>query len=491
MMKLSRLSATILFLLCNREVLSIPFQASSVAAVHCDYNVYSHPFITGISIQDALDSIEKHRMMIALDAQLFSLVTLCLHAGVHVLTAPLTMNSYHSNLSIIGLPASNIDVVVSGGISLTPKDMVACPRTTLSFSKNWWCYKAPSDAQSRHLYVDDIRATRLSAAPEVLAAFTNSPVVTNDGYMVSLNSYPVLAGWVAGNTSSVSADGVKEIEFVFTGEGPSPWTESRCTVKNTSLVDNDMLFVAMEQPCFTILRNKPCSQGVSLPTSIENVPPSFATDMRTITSETLAPTPSLFWYLFIEDNGDKTIMINKKSEPLKVVMPTLEVLLSSTSSSNVTLSDISFMHATWLRPSSGLGFVEQQSGALVSSASYDKSSCDDTEWSPMPSNLIFTSGESIVINNCNFKHLGAGGVQLQDGTHDSIISNCVFEDISGTAVQIGGYNDPTEVDESKQERNNTVSECTIVRVAVEFKGSCGVQVCMILVLFIYSPFTNF
>ena len=58
-------------------------------------------------------------------------------------------------------------------------------------------------------------------------------------------------------------------------------------------------------------------------------------------------------------------------------MPVLEELVVATNTSFVTFDGITFEYATWRRPHGDLGYVEQQSGALLA---YVQTGCDNTLW---------------------------------------------------------------------------------------------------------------
>ena len=72
--------------------------------------------------------------------------------------------------------------------------------------------------------------------------------------------------------------------------------------------------------------------------------------------------------------------------------------------------------------------------------------------------------------------LGAGALQFTNGAHENTISKSVFQDVSGTAIQLGRYDTFNITDPSKQEIGNIISENLINNVACEFHGNAGLSI---------------
>lgn len=174
------------------------------------------------------------------------------------------------------------------------------------------------------------------------------------------------------------------------------------------------------------MQNKPCSQGTSEPDHVEN---THYTDL----------SPGQF---FLDSSRNVIMYYPLPSETdmsaVTAIMPTLEVLLSATSASDLSFTNITFAHATYTRPNSPLGYVEQQSGALVDHPS-DPPDCVDYEWIPTTSNLLFSGCTDVTLTGCTFLHLSAVAVEFSAGAHNNVVDACKFEDIGGAAVQIGHY----------------------------------------------------
>ena len=152
-----------------------------------------------------------------------------------------------------------------------------------------------------------------------------------------------------------------------------------------------------------------------------------------------------------------------------VAMPVLEVLLHAKGLSGHTFSNIHFMHATWLQPSGPVGYVEQQSGSIHAA----NGSAAETS-----ANIQLEQSSSLVFDGCSFTHLGAIAMDISGGSHGNVVNDCLFEDVSAAAVQIGGYSQWLAQGSTalQQDNGNSVTNCVIRGVAVEYIGHVGLIV---------------
>ena len=353
--------------------------------------------------------------------------------GVHRLTEPLVLNGSDSGTLWAAADAEQ-KPRLSGGCVV--QGFAPC-----GDRPGLWCAAAPAGAQPRHLYLDDRRLERPRAPSDLVAKFA---ALAMDSF-----SYTVaddLDGWGAG------------VEFVYTGEGAA-WTESRCCVERVDRFPNGTSRVVMKQPCFSILQDKPCHQSTRTPAHVEN---SAVRD--------LAPGE---WMLHGETVVYRPAVGEALEKTAAFVMPVLEVLLEVSGAKDVTFSDVVFEHSTWARPNEGLGFVEQQSGALVDAPA--NGTCDDATWRPMPASCRVVRSERIVFTGCAFEHLGATALSFSGGAQSNTVRTCEFQDVSGAAVQLGSY-DTSRAAPADQERNNTLESNRVARVGVEFHGSNAIAV---------------
>ena len=93
----------------------------------------------------------------------------------------------------------------------------------------------------------------------------------------------------------------------------------------------------------------------------------------------------------------------------------------------------------------------------------------------MPSNIVVSHSSIVTFDRTTIRHMGGGGIQTKGGCQHTTIKNSYFYDISGTSIQVGEYNTFAETNPTLQELNTIVHNNTITQIAVEFRGTCGIQ----------------
>ena len=132
---------------------------------------------------------------------------------------------------------------------------------------------------------------------------------------------------------------------------------------------------------------------------------------------------------------------------------------------NVHFEGITFKHANWLRPNEyGLGHVDLQANYLLNSNELGKTN------ERSPGAIIVEYSENIGFENCTFTKFGGAGIDLYDGTADCQISGCIFDDLSGTAVNIGGVDPGLTEDDPRICQDHEITNNYFTNIAVEFKG---------------------
>ncbi|GMI03016.1 hypothetical protein TrLO_g8877 [Triparma laevis f. longispina] len=308
-----------------------------------------------------------------------------------------------------------------------------------------------------------VRHSRPKASADVVALFTAESTT------VSTSSYTIDTSELDSRLVKTVASWSENVEMVYTGQG-SPWSESRCAVSSVDAAEST-LTVNMKTPCFDTLQNKPCGQSTSTPITIEN---TGLADLLSSDDE------NSFW---VDAENSRVYIKTSTSQSPFAIIPDLETLVSGSNVRSVTFKNLSFEHATYNQATAPAGFIEQQSGALVYTPVTNSSSCDDTTWLPMPSNVRFTDSSSVKFSGCEFRALGTGALQFDGGARNNEVTDSLFEDISGTAIQLGEYNTANITDESLQVTSNKIANNVIRNVANEYHGTCGVQVG-------YSAFTE-
>ncbi len=340
-------------------------------------------------------------------------------------------------------------------------------------------FQAPAPAgldNTRQLYVNGVREQRAQGTvPVTLTA-------TATGYTASA---PTMANWR--NPS--------DIEFVYTaGEalwnvqryGLGQWTEPRCPIASISGTT-----ITMAQPCWDNSTKRVVFPNIPGRT-VNMVGPGDLTDNRqpayVDNAFELLNTPGQ-WYL---DRSAHTVYyLPRKGENLQhadVEMPALEKLVDGQGTAtapihDVAFRDIQFSYATWLTPSSPEGFSEIQAGYTITGPNgwatqglcqfTPGGTCPYASWTPEPGNVAISHGQHIEFSDSVFTHLGAAGLQLGDGSQNTVVSGDVFTDISGNGVEIGGVDQP-EAGGADITHDVQVTDNHLYGLPVEFHGGVAI-----------------
>lgn len=137
----------------------------------------------------------------------------------------------------------------------------------------------------------------------------------------------------------------------------------------------------------------------------------------------------------------------------QVIIPALETLLTISGTlerpvRNIYFQNISFEHTSWMRPSYQ-GHVTLQGGFHLQDAYRlpipglpEKAELENQAWIGRPEAAIqIKCGNNINFNHCTFQHLAATGVDYERAVSTSIVENCHFTDIGGTALLVGTFPD--------------------------------------------------
>jgi L-rhamnose mutarotase len=178
----------------------------------------------------------------------------------------------------------------------------------------------------------------------------------------------------------------------------------------------------------------------------------------------------------------------------QVVVPVLEnlVKIEGTPDRQVThvhFKDISFEHASWLRPSQQ-GHVPHQAGMYMLDAyklqvpgTPDKATLENQAWVGRPASAVeVTYANNTSFNSCRFERLASTGLDYKKGTFNNVIKGNLFKDIGGAAMLIGTFSDEaTEVhlpykpsDEREISTNDRIENNFITNVTNEDWGAVGI-----------------
>jgi len=390
-----------------------------------------------------------------------------LSSGTYRLTEPIHLSASDSGVSLIA--AAGEHPVISGAVRLSGWRQVDSARHV-------WTTAVPASVlNARQLYVNGVRATR-----------------TRGRVPVELSQTPT--GYIAADTTMSAWRNPSDIEFVYTGgnsiwsehsEGLGSWTEPRCPIQSISGTT-----ITMAQPCWdnstkrVMLPNGARTANLVGPMSVGKRPEYVENAYE------LLGTPGQFYF----DRPSHTIYyVPRAGEDLKtadVELPVLETLVegSGTASQpidNITFFGIQFSYATWLAPSGPDGFSEIQANYQVTGPDgYSRQAlchlvpggtCPYGAWTQAHGNITLSFAHHVQFLDDDFIHLGASALTLGDGAQNDVVRGCIFTDVSGNGVQLGGVDAPL-APIAEFTSDNQIDNNLFRNVGAEFRGGIPIVV---------------
>jgi len=162
-----------------------------------------------------------------------------------------------------------------------------------------------------------------------------------------------------------------------------------------------------------------------------------------------------------------------------IQLPTLKTLIQGVGTSNISFEGLKFTNATWLSPNSADGYVSDQAGFHLTGTGHETNLIGHVQSvTRTPGNISFNDSTGITFIGNTFEHLGAAALDFSGGAQNNLIANNVFQDVSGSAIQIGGVSAaaarPTS--DAGVTRNNVAEGNFIKNVGAEFYDTAGIFV---------------
>jgi hypothetical protein len=345
-------------------------------------------------------------------------ITVYLSDGVYRLDHTLVLDGTDSGLSFKAAPGAH--PVISGAVRVTGWSLHDATRNI---------YKAKvGHLSSRQFYVNGRRAMR-AHTDDNPPGFTPSPILPPAGsnpYVITGSIQYTPPPGDAGQSDPAKWQRVKSIEAVL-------------------LTQWKMMSVPLDH----------IEQGN--PTKIFLQQPGWTNANVFFDSKTQKPGIWGFWqvtrfenaYEFLRDPGDWYLneeegwiyYIPRPGEDMTTAdaeLPVLETLVAGDGASDLRFEGLTFAYATWNGPSSGDGYVDDQSGFhLVGNGHRPNVTGHDQDVVRTPGNLSFNHGRRIVFTNDAFEHLGAAALDFAENNRDNTIDRNRFDDISAAAIQLG------------------------------------------------------
>lgn len=143
------------------------------------------------------------------------------------------------------------------------------------------------------------------------------------------------------------------------------------------------------------------------------------------------------WLYYIPRPGEDLAAVN-------VELPLQDTLIDGRGTpghpvSHLRFEGLTFAYATWMGPSSGDGYVSDQSGfILVGSGHHPSAIGHHRNVERTPGNLRFIYADHIAFRQNRFEHLGGVALDFNTGSKCNTIRDNRFRDISSAAIQLGG-----------------------------------------------------
>lgn len=387
--------------------------------------------------------------------------------GTYRLHEPLELSQRDSGISFSAIKGTR--PVLSGAVRVGGW-------VKIDAARNLWRADAPKELMnSRQMYVNDARAARTRGRVPIALRITATGYIAADGAMASWKN-------------------PSDIEFVYTGgnniwsehsEGLGSWTEPRCPIQSISGVT-----ITMAQPCWdnstkrVMLPSGARTANLVGPSSVGKLPEYVENAFE------LLGTPGQ-WYF---DRGAREIYyVPRAGEDMRtadVEIPVLETLVKAEGSvtspiQDIVFSGLQFSYATWLGPSSNEGFSEIQANYQVTGKDgyshqalcslVPSGTCPYGAWTPAPGNLDFLFAHNVQFLNDTFVHLGAAGLALSNGAQNNLVQGCIFADISGNGLELGGVDAPL-APIAEFTSNNRIENNLFRNVGAEYRGGIPIVV---------------
>lgn len=363
-------------------------------------------------------------------------IHLILADGIYPLAKPLFVrpeDSGHTGSATIVCAAPGANPVISGGVEVTGWSRgTADKRVPAALSDKIWVAPAPlvgnRQVETRQLYIDGVKANRASQ----FAPGEMNRMVNFDPEQLTIT--------VSAPDIDLTAAGQLEM-YVH-----QRWAMAILRVKSITPLPDGNVEVRFHDPESQLEFAHPWPQPV-IGGEKGNSSYYFANALELLDEpgEWYQDYPSGLIYYYPRPGEDM--------HTANVVAPVLETLLTVDGSRERPVSDIrfdgvAFEYSAWLRPSLE-GHVTLQGGFRLLDAYKlkipglpEKAELENQAWIARPEAAVTVSHASgIDFNNCTFCHLGATGLDYIVAVSQSAITNCRFDDIGGTALQIGIFPD--------------------------------------------------
>lgn len=387
-----------------------------------------------LTVGEALKRAREWRRLDAPEA--YDDIRIILDGGTYRQSVPLFIRPEDSGTpasATIITSAPDSKAVISGGVSVTGWTRgTDDKRVPARLRDKIWVADAPMNAnriiETRQMYVNGSKAIRASQfAP---------------GKMERMASFDISDKSITVPAPDIDLSSAKGLEMIV----HQRWAIAILRVKEIIPVGDGNVKVRFHDPESTLEFNHPWPQPII---DGEKGSSSFvltnALELLDSPGEWYQDYPSGKIYYYPAEGISP--------DTADIVIPLLETIVNIDGSKerpvkNIRFENIGIEYAAWRRPSYE-GHVTLQGGFRLLDAYKlpipglpEKAELENQAWIGRPEAAVMVKNASeIDFNGCGFGHLGATGLDYVSAVGNSEVSGCTFEDIGGTAIQIGTFPD--------------------------------------------------
>lgn len=304
--------------------------------------------------------------------------------------------------------------------------------------------RVPKGLTTRQLYVNGWRAIR-ARSPSYPRGFVRTAT-----------------GFLAPNDSMASWPNPRGIEAVTLTQ----WKMMRCPVASIR-----GRAIVMQQPCWTNVNVFPALWSFQTLTWLEN-----AYELLDAPGE---------WYL--DSRAGRLYYIPRAGQRLgsaDVELPVVQALVDVRGAlqrpvTHIRFQGLTFSYGTWLGPSGPNGYAPDQSGfQLVGYGHRPNLTGHDPNTVRTPGNVRLAYAREIAFAHDDFVHLGGVGLDFNTGSQNDAIVGNRFEDISSSAIELGGVSaiDARPRSTGQLTVDNVIADNLATNVGREYQDAAGIYV---------------
>jgi|GEM_PF-1606993 len=437
----------LLILLC----FSTPFFAQKTTTNFYIDPVKGNDTATGLAKSQAFRTIKQAQKAVQnAIPDMKSDIYIWLCGGNYQLTEPIVFGNKDggkNGFNVIYKACKNEPVNIHGGIQVTGWKL-------FDKNKNIWCATIPAGADSRQLFVNNVRAQRARS-------------IGNEKRWIVSDSI----GHLTSDLSFLKWKNPSNIECVYR----EIWTAPRCGVQQFKQLNDTTLRIEMKQPGWRYCRNKGITSART-PWYFENAYELLdeAGEWYLDKSGAISGKANTIFYK-PEDNQDVA--------KLNFVLPLAEKLFVVKGESaekpvqNLIFDGLNLSYTTWLRPNSNNGNSDAQNNVLrESKTAHGEMMADGAA-------LSLHFAHNIKVENCSFTKLGCAGINMFAGCKNNVVNQSYFYDIAATGIQMGDYKRWKEFDSDDSHfpannavvlSGNKITNNHIENCGVEYRSSTGI-----------------